>query len=61
VVEEEDQGWRCGRGDSAEDSTIDVRWPLSPARTRSAGWPDAAPAFRGNVAVNSRVGRLHGV
>jgi hypothetical protein len=37
AAEEED--WRrcCDRGDNGEDSAVDVRWLLSPSRTRLAG------------------------
>jgi hypothetical protein len=37
AIEEEDRRQRRGCGDSAEDGAIDVRWPLSPSRTRPAG------------------------
>jgi hypothetical protein len=36
AAEEEDRRWRRGRGDNAEDGAVDVRWPLSPSRTRPA-------------------------
>jgi hypothetical protein len=37
ATEEEDQRWHRGSGDNTEDGVVDVRWPLSPSRTRSAG------------------------
>jgi hypothetical protein len=36
AAEEEDRRWRRGRGNNAEDGAVDVRWPLSPSRTRPA-------------------------
>jgi hypothetical protein len=37
AVEEEDWRRRRGRGNSAKDGAVDVRWPLSPSRMRPAG------------------------
>jgi hypothetical protein len=37
AAEEEDQRRRRGRSNSAEDGVVDIRWPLSPSRTRPAG------------------------